>query len=83
MLLKIPDFLKTSLNMYEIYLHEFWFQNNKQFQSYKPSNFDFPFLYTKMSLFIAFSSKNACNFTSDEYFAAKNLSETLYILMKK
>ena len=31
MLLKIPDFLKISLNVYEIYLHEFLFQNTKHF----------------------------------------------------
>ena len=36
-----------------------------------------------MSLFIAFSNKMACIFTSGEYFATKNLSETLYKIMKK
>ena len=35
-----------------------------------------------MSLFIAFSNKKVCNFNCGEYFAVKNLSETLYILTR-
>ena len=80
MLLKMHDIFKINLNIGEIHLQKFWFQNTKHIQSYRRPNFDLSFLCTKVSLF---KLKKVCNFFGVENFAAKNFSEIFYTNMKK
>ena len=81
MLLKIHDLFKISLNICEIHLNRFWLQIINIFREmWHQTLIWHAFLCTKVSFF---EIKRLAFFLLLKIFAARKISETFYINMKK